>query len=405
MMDRLDGTYSARNCGAVGDGVQDDSGAIQEAIDKASAKGGNVFLPPGLYRVANPIDVKPGVTVYGIHGAPCGHTQLTGSVVLATGNAGDGNGPPLFCLRESTMVRQLTVYYPNQDVNDIQPYPWTFRLVDSDHTVERVTFINAYQAIQVGPDVSWRHRLRSIHGCVLRCGISVDNCRAMGRIENVHFHPHWWSHECVKGDFDKALAYVEQNLTAFDIGKSDREYMTNISIRGAKVGWHFRDMGNGAADAHLTSSGAHGVERALQIDQLASMGLLVTGGEFISRPDCTVCQILVGKDCDQGSVRFVNSGFRGPSNRIAVIEGDNYVSFNDCFFANGGDHEIGQPLVLAKRGRIQLNNSSFSTCQPALELESGVTHALIRGNNGCCGVKIIDHTDGKATISENEPPQ
>lgn len=42
--------------GALGDGVTDDSAAIQDAIDTAAAAdGGRVFFPPGVYRVANEV--------------------------------------------------------------------------------------------------------------------------------------------------------------------------------------------------------------------------------------------------------------------------------------------------------------------------------------------------------------
>ena len=53
---------------AKGDGVADDSAALQKAIDTASAKpgGGIVFLPAGKYRITRTLFVWPGVRVFGV---------------------------------------------------------------------------------------------------------------------------------------------------------------------------------------------------------------------------------------------------------------------------------------------------------------------------------------------------
>ena len=53
---------------AKGDGVADDSAALQQAIDTASAKpgGGIVFLPAGKYRITRTLFIWPGVRVFGV---------------------------------------------------------------------------------------------------------------------------------------------------------------------------------------------------------------------------------------------------------------------------------------------------------------------------------------------------
>jgi polygalacturonase len=58
---------SVLDFGAVGDGSNDDTAAMQAALD-ASPPGGIVYLPRGSYRTSSPLIVPPGVTLMGTHG-------------------------------------------------------------------------------------------------------------------------------------------------------------------------------------------------------------------------------------------------------------------------------------------------------------------------------------------------
>ncbi|MBB5712859.1 glycosyl hydrolase family 28-related protein [Sphingomonas xinjiangensis] len=71
----------------VGDGVADDSAAIQQAIDAAakSGHGGVVFLPSGRYRISRTIFVRSAVRVFGI-----GPTRP--EILLADNSTGFGSG-------------------------------------------------------------------------------------------------------------------------------------------------------------------------------------------------------------------------------------------------------------------------------------------------------------------------
>ena len=60
---------SVKQFGAVGDGVADDTFAIQAAIDSLSTYGGGVALPPGRYRITAPIRMRPNIVLQGNGGA------------------------------------------------------------------------------------------------------------------------------------------------------------------------------------------------------------------------------------------------------------------------------------------------------------------------------------------------
>jgi hypothetical protein len=62
-------TINVRQFGAVGDGVADDTFAIQAAIDSLSAYGGGVAIPPGVYRITAAIKMRPNIVLQGNGGA------------------------------------------------------------------------------------------------------------------------------------------------------------------------------------------------------------------------------------------------------------------------------------------------------------------------------------------------
>lgn len=393
--------YSILDFGAKADGKTDDTAALQEAIDRAAIAGGIVELPAARYLIAGHIRVGVGVTVRGVALAPQGIAPLQGTVILATAGRGDEKAPPLFHLGNSSAVVGLTVWYPEQKPTQIVPYPWTFQLEGIDNTVENVTLINSYNGIRSGPANNVRHRIRSVYGCVLRRGVFIDNCTDIGRVENCQFHCHWWSNPATNGAWDPVFKYMVANLEAFTFGRTDWEYMTNNFVFPAKIGWRFLATEHGACNGHLTGCGADACETSIQVDAIQVMGLLITGGQFVAFTGKDPTQVRINPGC-VGSVRFVNCAFWGPVKHNAIIKGPGYTSFSDCFFSNWDKKEEDRPLIVAEAGRLQVHNSSFATVNPGVLLGEKVTHAIISGNNGALGVKVIDHTSGRAIIKDNE---
>src|ERR1019366_5793328 len=80
-----EGVISAKAIGAKGDGVADDTVAIQKALDEAGITGGRVYLPPGKFVVKGSLRIPPGVMLQGALDAPVWIKPLKGTVILATG--------------------------------------------------------------------------------------------------------------------------------------------------------------------------------------------------------------------------------------------------------------------------------------------------------------------------------
>ena len=398
-----EGMTSAKADGAKGDGVADDTVAIQKALDEAGKSGGRVYLPPGKYLVKSSLRIPPGVMLQGALDSPVWIKPLKGTVILATGGRDKEEDPPLFDLGDSATVRGLSVYYPEQQIGEVHPYPWTFRLQGFDNTVENVTLINSYNGIRVGPGVGGRHRIRSVSGCVLRRGILVEFCVDIGRIENVQFHSHWWSEAEVGGDMAKAHDYMWHHLEAFIFGRTDWEYVNNTFVFPVMTGYHFIHTAQGEANGQFSGIGADEAQVCVKVDQVQPMGLLIVNGQFVVMHGDVRTQVIVDKTC-RGSVHLVNCAFWGPARQNVVSHSGSFVSLSDCYFSSSGrKSNPGVALVEADGGKLQLRGCSFGSDEPDILLRKGLRHAIITGNNGVNGVEIINEIGAAAIVGENEP--
>jgi len=399
-----EGIVSARSAGAKGDGMTDDTAAIQRALDEAGQTGGRVSIVPARYLVKGSLRIPAGVTLQGVAEAPVWTEPLKGSIILATGGRDNEDGPALFELSHSSAVRGLTVFYPEQIATNIHPYAWTFHLQGHDNTVENVTLINSYNGIRIGPEGNVRHRIRSVYGCVLRRGISVDACSDIGRIENVQFHCHWWSAASVGGNWDAAHSFMRTNCEAFIFGRTDWEYVNNTFVYPVNIGYRFIQTKTGAANGQFSGIGADEAQVCVKVEAIQPMGLLISNGQFVCMHGDTRIPVVIENTC-RGSVRLVNCAFWGPNRQCVVSHSKSFVSLSDCYLSTtfGGKNKARLPLVEADGGRLQVRGCSFGTDEPAIALRKGLHHAIISENNGVNGVEITNEIGERAILSNNEP--
>jgi hypothetical protein len=211
---------------------------------------------------------------------------------------------------------------------------------------------------------------------------------------------------------------MQQNLEAFVFGRTDWEYVTNTFVFPAKVGYKFIKTANGDCNGQFLGIGADACQTAVVVESIQPQGLLITNGEFNCHRVGRSTQVIVEQG-SRGNVRFVNCGFWGPVEHNAVLRGDGFTSFTDCYFSNNFDTP-GHAIV-AESGKLQVQNCTFDAVSkrrkpgnsfadaderfqsPSIQIKQGVKHAIIRGNNGYYGVKIDSEIGGRAIISDNEP--
>jgi len=143
--------------GAVGDGVTDDTGAIQDAIDAANAAGGGIVcFPVARYFTAGVLDLKENVTLNGELTGPCESESDPSVTTVAPTLMITATSGPFITQSGSglanTAIQNLVFVYPNQvSANSPPPtvYPYTIRVSLSGCHMRGLTFVNSYNAIQV----------------------------------------------------------------------------------------------------------------------------------------------------------------------------------------------------------------------------------------------------------------
>lgn len=388
-----------------GDGLADDTAAIQAALDAAGKLGGEVVLPSGKYLLRGTLSIPTGVVLSGSWQEPHHGAWQSGSTLLVTGGRGDENAAPSITLQQSSALRGFTMLWPEQKWPDIVAYPWAIHGVGMHNTVENVTFCNAYQGIKIGQPSSELHLIRNVFGCVLRRGIFIDSTTDIGRLENVHFNPHYWprsNHPSSNGAKDMDIAgYMAQNLEAFIFGRSDWQYVTDCFVFAAKVGYHFIETPAGACNAQLLNIGGDYCQTGLLIDKIQPIGIQVTNGAFTSFGGGPNVGIATSPGA-VGAAQFVNCNFWATPGGAARLEGALNVAFSDCHFLDVPGFDADHAAINASAGRLNLRGCTFGKAGRAIDLKRGVLAAIVAQNLQPGGLNISNGIGRRAQLALNE---
>lgn len=385
--------------GAKGDGKTDDTAAFQKALDAASTNGDVVTVPTGSFLIAGSLNIPRSVTLKGVWEAPHFPDAEKGSLILATGNAGNADASPLFSLTRNSCIQGVTIFYPDQDPRDVKPYPWTIRGSGTHCSVIDVTLVNPYMGIDFGTLPNEMHYIRNVYGCPLKIGIFVDKCTDIGRIENVHFNPNAYTGinhpNAAVGDKGAALVqYMHDNLIGFIFGRTDWEFVSGSFVIFPKIGFHFKDAGGGGGNVLLTQSGADICGVAAQIDALQSHA-------GVSFENCQMFgRVVVGETCN-GPVRFTGCGFFGATAENPVAEpsildvkGKGHVALENCHFITLDGNSKTKIDIRASGGGLAINNCEFMDANRThVLLEKGLRTGII----ACCtfnGKAVIEDKSG-----------
>ena len=398
------GAYCVVDMGARGDGVADDTGAFQKALDAAAGDGGGVVkVPTGKYFIETHLEVPDNVALEGVWRAPARGVPVDGgSVLLAVEGKGKVDGTPFITLHTNSVIEGLSIFYPEQiKANPPHAYPWTVQAASGTDncSIIHVTMINPYQAVDFGTHFTGRHYIDGLYAQALFKGLYINQCYDVGRIENVHFWPFW--------DTDPASplwAFTKEKGTAYIIGKTDGEMAFNCFSIFYHVGMHFI---RGPIDKGRTAPGS-GVYTncymditpcAIKVDEVAAdAGISFVNGMFMSGVE-------VGPD-NKGQVKFTACGFWANRDQTyhANLEGRGSVMFQACHFSKWDQDKKGVACIQSDNARLIVNACEFNTEREdhlKIQLGPNVKAAVITSNLMPGGALIQNNSKGEVQIANN----
>jgi hypothetical protein len=380
--------------GAKADGTTDDTAAFQAALDATAPKGGVALVPAGTYRIDGALDVPQGVTLRGVWEAPHQTDIGKGTILHATGSAGKEDGPPLVTLNQSSCLRGVTIYYPDQRIDDPKPYPWTVQGKGMHVSVIDVTLSNPWKGIDVGTHWNECHLIRNVFGCPLRLGVYINNTTDIGRVENVHFNPNYWTRaahpNAAKGDM---FGYLSKNLVGFLIGRTDWEYLSNCFVIFPRIGFHFVRTPEGMPNAVLAQCGSDICPVAVQVDACQEhAGISFVNGQFMGTA-------ILGP-ANRGPVKFTSCGFWpiDLTDHQALVDGAGSLTLTACHFAGWGRKDPGAACILVKAGSLTASGCEFFEAKKGIELGPGTRSAAVFGCRFRGGAKIENKAPAGASI-------
>ncbi|MBQ8718023.1 MAG: hypothetical protein IJY66_02015 [Clostridia bacterium] len=234
-------------------GTDDASNIIQKALNDCQAKGGGtVYLPAGKYRITKNINIPSCVCLRGDWQDPDAGDEY-GTVIIADVKSATSTSEGLFNISGSSGVHGMTVYYPNQSVEDPKPYPPTFfvRAASSQgfmaYTVANVTVINGYEGIRTHRENGHEQlTVENFKGTFLSIGLYLTNSSDVGTCTNITVRPTYWP------AFARAMGYTvpdeaalkkytRANATGFVIGDLEWTEFIHITVSDCKRGIHIID--------------------------------------------------------------------------------------------------------------------------------------------------------------------
>ena len=236
--------------GADSTGVKDSTDAIQMALYRCSLNGGGtVWMPAGKYRITSSIIIPAFVTLRGDWQDPDTGNSY-GTIILAdveSTYADDATG--LFYIGGSAGVMGLTVYYPNQSIDDIKPYPYTFYVKGQGdgymlQSIVNCTVINGYKGIGACVGESTAHEMMTVEnfkGTFLAHGAAAYNQADVGTWKNVTISNKYWANAGAglkRADSRKLDAYTRKNAIGLILGDLEWTEFGNVKVDNCRIGIH-----------------------------------------------------------------------------------------------------------------------------------------------------------------------
>jgi hypothetical protein len=352
---------------AKGDGVTDNTTAIQNALNQAGTDGGGiVFLPPGKYKVLGHLTVPTNVELKGANDVSTAPTG-PGSVLEVYADQGNASGTPFLRLSAGSGIRGLVFNYPQQR-GDLVPnfyvYPYTIQGLGSNVYIINTGIRASYNGVDLFTNKCDNHYVDFLAGHVFRTAVRVGGNSTGGKLYNMHFNTiyyanggeskfgSWPNAPTTNGD-SRIYNYNYNNVSWLELGNCQNETLYNDFVYGANYGLTLLSDGANASGISV-GLGVDGARKAVVFNGMGAAGFPFINTQIVSLND-SINNYIVTNPGFTGTADFYSSDYWGnPDNGLSLNGGT--LNFQLANFEAPGRVRWGN----VNSGSINLHNSWLS---------------------------------------------
>ncbi|MGB4415846.1 MAG: glycosyl hydrolase family 28-related protein [Paludibacter sp.] len=286
---------NAKDYGADPTGITDQTALFQKLLDALGSRtnnngrqndgtpnGGVLYIPEGKYLIKGTLFIPKGVTIRGDWEKPVKGQPVKGTILMAANPNAKGkdctllpNGAvgtayeqlSLIIMQPSSAVKDVNIWYPEQDANNIVAYPPAILFGQqgywgNDYTLaSNITLVNAYDGIIFSRRTGGgAPNCYGIYGTPLRRGIEIDNIAEVGRIDNVDFSSDYWAGSGLPGSpavSGPHKEYIRNNGTAVVMRRNDWSFIGKVKAEGYNIGYRLDLSYNADTNGNKTAPNGH----------------------------------------------------------------------------------------------------------------------------------------------------
>ena len=231
-------------------GKKDSTTGIQKALNDArQMDGGTVWLPAGQYLISRPITIPAFVTLRGDWQDPDLGNEYGTVLLMNVPTVSKNDMTGTIYISGSAGVMGLTVFYPNQSLGDVKPYPFTFYVngLGDGYMLQSIvncTLLNSYKGIGACVDGASPHEMMTIEnvkGTVLYLGAEAYNQADVGTWKNLYFTPDYWANAPESYNApnkDELAAYTREHTVGLRLGDLEWTQFAHIRLTHFQTGIH-----------------------------------------------------------------------------------------------------------------------------------------------------------------------
>lgn len=367
---------------AKGDGVTNDTEAIQSALDDVDA-GGIVYVPAGKYVIKDELVIPDQCTLVGDWDVPTKENRKE-TILLAYKGKGEEKGSPFICVGNASTLKNISVYYPEQDPNNIQPYPITIGFFGVSTLVDGVTLYNSYYGINTHLSNGSAQHVFNLYGTPLSTGISFDINLEVTELANVNFDIDIWANSGfdnapITADLQDKVREQTKKAKGITCGRIDDMFMWNIDVDP-------QDYDTGVlfytSDSHENKNlrgGTYGHflkmhDTIIIAEGISSFGVNIDLVDDIIDPDDYDYQLSSGRRTTKNNIVSVKESAYGAA---GDGETDDTKAFKDAISAVAGK---GGGIVFVPQGQFKITEPIVIPSNVELRGVMTGTHSAFRKN-------------------------